>query len=65
MWGFSSLTRDHTHTHYVGRWSLNYRTTREVPSSASICCCFEGIYQKALFLGGVVMAFICAPFVQS
>ena len=31
MWGLTSLTRDQTHTPFIGRQSLNHWTTREVP----------------------------------
>ena len=31
MWDLSSLTRDRTCTTCVGTWSLNHRTTKEVP----------------------------------
>ena len=29
MWDLSSLTRDETHAHCIGRQSLNHWTTRE------------------------------------
>ena len=31
MCDLSSLTRNGTHTTYIGRWSLNHRTAGEVP----------------------------------
>ena len=31
MWDFRSQTRDGTPIPYIGRWSLNHWTTREVP----------------------------------
>ena len=31
MWDISSPTRDQTHVPCIGRWMLNYWTTREVP----------------------------------
>ena len=31
MWDLGFPTRDQTHTSCIGRWSLNHRTTREVP----------------------------------
>ena len=31
MWDLSSLTRDWTYTHCIGRWSLNHWTAKEVP----------------------------------
>ena len=34
MWDLSSPTRDWTLTHCIGRWSLNYWTTREFPWSS-------------------------------
>ena len=36
MWDPSSPTRGWTHTSYIGRWSLNHWTTREVPSTLFI-----------------------------
>ena len=35
MCDLSSLSRDWTHTLCIGRWSLNYWTTKEVPASLS------------------------------
>ena len=35
LWDLSSPTRDRTHTIYIGRQSLNYWTTREVPKCFS------------------------------
>ena len=31
LWDLSSLTRDRTHTHCLGRWSLNHWAARKVP----------------------------------
>ena len=51
MWDRSSLTRDRTCILYAGRWSLNYRTTREMPlswfkrhKSAWMLCSFLNAY---------------------
>ena len=38
MWDPSSLTRDQTDTPFIGRWSLNHWTTREVPQNAILEC---------------------------
>ena len=31
IWDLSFLTRDRTHTHYIGRWSLNHWSSRGFP----------------------------------
>ena len=37
MWDLSSSTWDWTHTHCIGRQSINHWTTREVPDSFLVC----------------------------
>ena len=56
MWDLTSPTRDRTHTHFIGRQSLNYWTTREVPLHSQShfmaqngCCC---IIHHIYILGG-------------
>ena len=59
-WDLSSLARDLTHTHYIGRQSLNYWTAREVPllifylsfQVSQFSEIFWVVMQQDLFLAG-------------
>ena len=37
IWNLSSLTRNRIHTPCIGKWSLTYWTTREVPRNSKRC----------------------------
>jgi len=53
MWNLSSLTRDGSHTPCTGRWNLNYRSFREVPTSF-----FEDSFAEYVILAWQLFSFV-------
>ena len=60
IWDPSSLTRDWTHTTWIGRWSLNHRTTMEVPWRETLnSCAMHSSGTNLWYLCGNSQAWAC------